>query len=125
MGPTKAIHQSYAHWYNRGAFAVPCQATVSSTGASSTPAYRYGDASRRLLRGPQTVNFDLSAARNIPIKERFNLTVRMDAFDALNHPPMGFPNQTINVNAPSQTSTAITTTYADNRDLQASLKLSF
>jgi hypothetical protein len=49
----------------------------------------------------------------------------VDAFDALNHPPMGFPNQTLNVTSPATSSTAITSTYADNRDLQGSLKLTF
>jgi hypothetical protein len=38
---------------------------------------------------------------------------------------MGVPNQTINVNAPSLSSTAITTTTGDNRDLQGSIKLTF
>ena len=92
---------------------------------SSNPAYRYGSAGRGILRGPQTVNFDLSAGKNFAIKERATIQLRVDAFDALNHPPMGIPNQTINVNAPSQSSTKITTTTGDNRDLQGSLKISF
>jgi hypothetical protein len=50
---------------------------------------------------------------------------RVDAFDALNHPPLGFPNLSINPNNPAGSSTAITTTYADNRDLQGSIKLTF
>ncbi len=70
------------------------------------------------------MNFDLSAAKNFAIKERATIQLRLDASDALNHPPMGIPNQTINVNAPSQSSTKITTT-GDNRDLQGSLKISF
>ncbi len=131
VGPTKPAHQTYANWYNAAAFAVPCQVAVSATGACSVPAYRYGTAGRGILRGPQTVNFDLSAAKNFPIKERVTVQFRLDAFDALNHPPLSTPNNpnpaSINVNAPSQTSTAITSTVpgADNRDLQGSLKLIF
>jgi hypothetical protein len=67
----------------------------------------------------------VSAAKNFPIKERITLQFRVDAFDALNHPPMGFPNQTLSSSTPGTSSTAITSTYADNRDLQASLKLTF
>ena len=125
VGSPKAMHQTYSNWYNPAAFAVPSQVAVSSTGACSTAAYRYGSAGRGILRGPQTVNFDLSAAKNFAIKERATLQFRLDAFDSLNHPPMGIPNRTINVNAPSQSSTKITSTTGDNRDLQGSLKLSF
>jgi Carboxypeptidase regulatory-like domain/TonB-dependent Receptor Plug Domain len=125
VGSTKPIHQTYANWYNPAAFAVPCQGALNANNGCATPAYRYGNEGRGILRGPQTVNFDLSAAKNFPIKERVTLQFRVDAFDALNHPPMGFPNQTLNVTSPATSSTAITSTYADNRDLQGSLKLTF
>lgn len=125
VGSPKAIHQTYANWYNPAAFAVPCQVAVSATGACSVPAYRYGTAGRGILRGPQTVNFDLSAAKNLALRDGVTFQFRVDAFDALNHPRMGIPNQTINVNAPSRSSTAITTTTGDNRDLQGSLKITF
>jgi hypothetical protein len=49
----------------------------------------------------------------------------MDAFNALNHPQMGFPNQNINSAKPASTSTAITSTIGDNRDLQAAIRLVF
>jgi hypothetical protein len=125
VGPTKAVHQTYANWYNPAAFAVPCQVGVSSTGACAVPAYRYGTAGRGILRGPQTFNFDISAAKNVPIRRSLVAQFRVDAFNAFNHPLMGVPNQTINVNAPSLSSTAITTTTGDNRDLQGSIKLTF
>lgn len=52
---------------------------------------------------------------------------RVDAFDALNHPPMSFPNQTLSASSPATTSTAITSVIngVDNRDLQGSLKINF
>jgi hypothetical protein len=125
VGSTKPVNQTYANWYNPAAFAVPCQGALNANNGCATPAYRYGNEGRGILRGPQTVNFDLSAAKNFPIKERVTLQFRVDAFDALNHPPMAFPNQTLNVSSPATSSTAITSTYADNRDLQGSLKLTF
>jgi hypothetical protein len=125
VGPLKPAHQTYANWYNASAFAVPCQVQNSANGACTVPAYRYGTASRGMLRGPQTVNFDLSVARNFHLFRSLDMLFRVDAFDALNHPPLGFPNLSINPNNPAGSSTAITTTYADNRDLQGSIKLTF
>lgn len=117
--------QTYANWYNPAAFAVPCQTAVSSTGACSQPAYRYGTAPRGVLRGPQTANFDLSTAKNFNVWEHMVLQFRLDAFDAFNHPVLGIPNTTINVNNPAGTNTAITSTQGDGRDLQGSLMLTF
>jgi hypothetical protein len=123
----KPAHQTYANWYNAAAFEVPCTSGQTSTGGCSNPAYRYGNEGRGALRGPQTVNFDLSIARVFPIHGRINLMARVDAFDALNHPPMSFPNQTLSASSPATTSTAITSVIngADNRDLQGSLKINF
>jgi len=125
VGSLKPAHQTYSDWYRAAGFAVPCQVPVTSTGACTTPAYRYGTAGRGILRGPQTADFDLSVARNFHLVRSLLLAVRVDAFDAFNHPPMGFPNVSLNPNNPAGSSTAITTTYADNRDLQGSLKLTF
>jgi hypothetical protein len=127
IGPTKPQHQTYANWFNAAAFAVPCQGALNANNGCSNPAYRYGDVGRGTLRAPQTVNFDISMAKNFPIKERVTIQFRLDAFDALNHPPMGTPNTTINSTSPATTSTAITSTApnVDNRDLQGSLKLTF
>jgi len=127
VGSPKAIHQTYANWYNPAAFAVPCQVQVTDKGAcpNGNAAYRYGTSGRGILRGPQTVNFDFSAAKNVPIRDSLAVQFRVDAFDALNHPPMGIPNTTINSSSPGDTSTAILTTQGDNRDLQGSIKITF
>ena len=121
----RGTHQTYANWYNPATFAVPCQATVSSTGACSQPAYRYGTSPRGVMRGPQTANFDLSMAKYFHVWENANLQFRVDAFDAFNHPVLGIPNTTINSTDPAASSTAITATEADGRDLQGSLQLRF
>jgi hypothetical protein len=67
----------------------------------------------------------LAAAKNFAIKERFRVQFRLDAFNALNHPQLGFPNQNVNPTDPAKTSTAITSTIGDNRDLQAAIKVLF
>jgi hypothetical protein len=121
----QGFHQTYANWYNAAAFAVPCQGALGPNNSCSNPAYRYGDVGRGTLRGPQTTNFDLSMAKTFPIGERVSVMFRLDAFDAFNRPVLGVPNQSLNPSAPAASSSAITTTEGDNRDLQGSLKLTF
>jgi len=124
IGSGQLSNPMYSHWYDPTAFVEPCQvATVS--GICSQPAYRYGDSGRGILRAPGTFNFDLYAQRNFSIRERLNLQFRLEAFNALNHPQLGFPNQSVNPGNPAATSTAITSTIGDNRDLEAAIKLVF
>lgn len=114
----------YSHWYDPTAFVEPCQvATVNGT--CSQAAYRYGNSGRGILRAPGTFNFDLYTQKNFAIRERVNLQLRLEAFNALNHPQLGFPNQNVNPGNPAATSTAITSTTGDNRDLEAAVKITF
>jgi hypothetical protein len=124
IGSGQLSNPIYSHWYDPTAFVEPCQvATVN--GICSQPAYRYGDSGRGILRAPGTFNFDLYAQRNFSIRERLNLQFRLEAFNALNHPQLGFPNQSVNPGNPAATSTAITSTIGDNRDLEAAIKVVF
>jgi hypothetical protein len=117
---------TYSNWYNPSAFEAPCAVpSVAGICPGSDYAYRYGDAGRGILRTPGTFNFDLSASKNIPVKERVMIQFRLDAFNALNHPQLGVPNQNINPKNPAATSTAITSTIGDNRDLQAAIRIQF
>jgi hypothetical protein len=79
----------------------------------------------RINRAPGTYNFDFSAAKQFTVKERVQLQFRFDAFNAFNRPVMEFPNQSINPANPAASSTAITSTIGDNRDLQAAIRLQF
>jgi len=124
IGSGAAANQSFSHWYDPSAFAAPCAVGLVN-GTCSQYAYRYGNSGRGILRAPKLVDFDLSASKNITIKERFQVQLRLDAFNALNHPYLGFPNQNISPANPAATSTAITGTNGDNRDLQLSLRLQF
>jgi hypothetical protein len=115
---------TYSHWYDPSAFEAPC-AVGAQNGVCSQYVYRFGDSGRGILRAPGTFNFDLAAAKNFAIMERFKVQFRLDAFNALNHPQLGFPNQNVNPTNPATTSTAITSTIGDNRDLQLALKVLF
>ena len=119
-------NRSYSHWYDPSAFEAPCSVpSVNGICPGSDYAYRFGNSGRGILRIPGTYNFDLSAAKNIPVKERINIQFRVDAFNALNHPALGVPNQNINPKNPAGSSTAITSTVADNRDIQAAIRIVF
>jgi hypothetical protein len=120
----KLSNPDYSHWYDPTAFQAPC-AVPTVNGLCSQYALRFGDVGRGIFQAPGTHNFDLSMVKNFSIKERIQVQFRVDAFNTFNHPQLGFPNQTINAVNPAKTSTAITSTIADNRDLQLALKVLF
>src|SRR5690606_4477518 len=45
----------------------------------------YANAGRNTLRSRGINNFDISVSKNIPFRERYNLRVRADFYNALNH----------------------------------------
>lgn len=82
------------HWFNPAAFAVP-PAIDPVTGHP-----RFGDAGRNIVLGPGAFNIDGSLSRVFPIAgERRQIVIRMDVFNALNHPNWANPDMNIsNVN---------------------------
>jgi hypothetical protein len=93
-------------WYDIADFVAP-------------PPNTYGDSGRGILYAPGTKTLDVSLAKRIPIRQRLNLQLRADAFNLLNTPQFGFPNQ--NIGAP--TAGRITTTVGDNRQMQFAAKV--
>ena len=94
------------------------------------PDYTYGNVGRVLpdVRGPGTVNWDLSAIKNTRFMERFNLQFRAEAFNFLNHVNLGIPNGGFtagtdgkNINGAFGTITSA----RDARNIQFGLKLIF
>jgi hypothetical protein len=55
----------------------------------------YGTSGRNLFRGPFQVRFDMSLAKEFPIKERFRLRFEADAFNIFNHPDFDAPNNDV------------------------------
>jgi hypothetical protein len=55
----------------------------------------YGTTGRNLFRGPFQVRFDMSLAKEFPIKERFRLRFEADAFNMFNHPDFDAPNNNV------------------------------
>jgi len=101
-------HQSINNWFNTAAFAVPAP-------------YNWGDSIRGGLRGPDNVNFDLTAAKMFPIVVENNLEFRTEFFNIFNHPEFALPASTIG----SAGIGTITSTSHSSRQIQFVLKLTF
>ena len=92
--------------------------------------YTYGTIGRVLpdVRGPGTVNWDLSLIKNTRIKERFNLQFRAEAFNFLNHVNLGIPNGSFSAGTNGKNisgSFGTITTARDARNIQFGLKFIF
>jgi hypothetical protein len=107
IGDGRLDDASVDRWFDTSAFVAP-------------PPNTYGDSGRGVLYAPGTQTVDVSLSRTFPIR-RFRVQFRADAFNLLNTPQFGFPNQNIG----SPTAGRITTTVGDNRSLQFALKLDF
>jgi len=94
-------------WFNTAAFAI--QKTV-----------RYGTAGFDGVRAPGITNFDMSLAKNMPIRENITLRFQFDAFDTFNNPHFGIPQRFADSPGFGEIFSA-----AAPRLLQAALKLSF
>ena len=78
-------------------FVVPGKNGVPPCDASGCDLYEslYGNSGRNLFRGPFQVRFDMSLAKEFPIKERFRLRFETDAFNVFNHPDFDAPNNNV------------------------------
>ena len=84
--------RSVDNFFNPGAFKVP--GTVrSSTGANIQ---LLGDSARRNVRGPGSVNLDMSAFKNTRLAERYTLQFRAEFFNLSNTPTFFLPSASSN-----------------------------
>ncbi len=112
--------RSANQWFNLAAF-------------SNVTAGNFGTIGRNVLIGPGVWNLDFSALKNFRITEKHSLQLRVEAFNAPNHPALGNPisswgsrTQTPAPNFGQIRDTAITRgTAFDMRQLQVALKYIF
>ena len=111
--PSLGAPHKLTEWFNASAFAFPANGTYGTAGINS-------------LRGPKYVNDDLSLFRDIPLHERFQLELRFEAFDVLNHPNLGNPNAAFGQGTFNTiTSTVPVSGPGANREAQVGAKVIF
>jgi hypothetical protein len=109
-------------WFNPAAFAVP-GAVTSATGVAIT---RFGNAQRRIGRGPHATNLDLSLFKNFRIAERLQVQFRAEAFNLTNTPTFFLPGANSNALTIGNVNFGrLTSSSATGRQLQMGLKLVF
>jgi hypothetical protein len=109
-------------WFNPAAFAQPGTA-ISATGV---PLTRFGNAQRRVGRGPGSSNLDFSLFKDFPIHERLRLQFRGEAFNLTNTPTFFLPGATSPALTIGNSNFGkLTASSATGRQLQMGLKLVF
>ena len=86
----------------------------------------FGNVARGTFRGPRFFNMDTSFFKRIPVTERWNLQLRAEFFNILNHANFDTPNAIVfsDTNI-SGTAGEITETANRERQIQFALKLTF
>jgi hypothetical protein len=97
-------------WFNTSCFVTPAQ-------------FQFGNEGRNVLFDPRIDNLDLSAHRQfpLPIRQEMALQLRLEAFNALNHPQFAQPGSTVG----TTTFGVVTATSQANRTLQVGARLVF
>jgi Carboxypeptidase regulatory-like domain len=93
-------------WFNTEAFARPA-------------AYTYGNSGRNILDGPGVRNLDLTIMKRIRIAEGHSLQLRLEAFNAFNHPNYSMPDASVG------STTIGSINGATDREMQVGLKYIF
>jgi len=121
FGPSAASPGNY--WFNPNDFTIANLVDLDQkahTDASQLTSFTYGTFPRNALRGPGRTNFDLSLAKHFKIGESFDVELRGDAFNVLNHTEFHSPD----IYPTDPNFGQITSTY-DPRILQVALHIRF
>jgi hypothetical protein len=70
------------HYFNTSAFA-------------QNPAGTFGDIGKNIIQAPPINSIDANVSKTWSYKERYNLQLRWEMFNALNHPSFAAPNNTV------------------------------
>jgi hypothetical protein len=120
---------------NQAAFAQVTAPCTSTTTGGCQYLGTYGNVSRNSFRGPKALNIDAQISRVFQIHEKWSTTLRLEAFNVLNHPnfnpPTGGSAGTIAGNSgsaavlTSSTFGQVTSTSNQARVFQGAIKVSF
>ncbi len=119
----KATGESNREYLNPSAFQQVWQtAGCASATANGCPALgTYGNVSKNSFRGPKSLQFDAQISRIFPIHESLSTTLRLEAFNVLNHPDFSNPAASLT----SSTFGQISSTTNAARVFQGSIKINF
>lgn len=106
-GAQSSIH-TLSNWFNKFAYASPGIAT-------------FGNVHRNSLYGPDYSNLNLSFGKTFSVYQKYNLEIRADAQNALNHASFGAPDSAIDDNHPA----VITYVTDGGRHIQLYARFSF
>ncbi len=83
--------------------------------------FAYGNSGRNILDGPGMISLNQTLARNFRFKDRYQLQVRWEVFNVLNHANFQLPANAVNaVNAGT-----LTSVLSPGRQMQFAARLSF
>jgi hypothetical protein len=82
VGDPHVSHPDWNKWLNYDAYAPPAPNT-------------YGNSGVGVLDGPGFYNLDLGLDKRFGLGESRAVTLRIEAFNALNHPNKGLPNRSL------------------------------
>ncbi|MBI4903130.1 MAG: TonB-dependent receptor [Acidobacteria bacterium] len=109
--------RSPRRWFNAGAFAI-VPATDPTTGLP-----RFGNAGRNTILGPGSNYMDANIAKNFPLGgEKRMLTLRVEAFNVLNH--ANYANPQLNISNTTTIAT-ITSVLRSMREVQFAARFTF
>jgi len=107
-------------WFNTAAFAGGCTTTAYVGNPSCVPLGTFGDASRDILHGPGTIQWDMSLTRAFRFTERYKMVLRSDFFNIMNHANWGNPATGLTSSTFGQI-----TSFGSPRLIQINMKLFF
>jgi Carboxypeptidase regulatory-like domain len=101
-------------WFNTSAFVQPAGAA-------------FGNMGQNVYSGPGLVAFDASLQKDFPIHENIGLTMRLQGFNALNHPIFANPNTTLTSSSFGQVTSTLGSggTSIGSRAMQVAATLHF
>jgi hypothetical protein len=105
-------------------YAAPAGFHLNAAAYTAPSAGEWGDAARNSIRGPSQFTFNASLQRSFRLKDRYNLDLRVDSTNLLNHVVFSSWNATLNpsLNNPLF---GLPTTANAMRSLQTTLRLRF
>jgi hypothetical protein len=109
IGDPSVPGPSPARWFNPDAYATPAEFT-------------FGNAGRNSLVGPGTRTADLYLRKEFKLRKRARLELRIEAFNVLNHPNFGLPDNYVD---DGESAGTITYTSISQRQVQVGARLGF